>query len=531
MAMDAVDKLFAAMLDPESTVARHAMSETEKLTLALREFTKEPPSQDIDYPYLLAHAQQACATASTTGLYFAQQLAHLAVHKPVSRKDKSQKARQLKFYRWVAHGMKVEMYPFATGHPHGPPSTMRIATLASPMGCAACGKTGANMRCPDCAFHDDGHILEMTSYCNKKCLNDHYDAHRSICEGRKMVFRAASLLDFMFVAMQEATYAYQLGKVFKKNGIVYLVDSSWDRAGMTGRRLFIPFPKHLTDSVEMQRSLVLWGQGGDVTLSSFPLIKYLFKPFCKHMELATIRAKNVLTPMCQLSSGQALNNCLHQHRVLRLTLMSDEQYVIDLTAAQFGWKETLAPWTWWAHLRASTVQYEPFKAANGKDLLEIQQSVVEAQQQEARVPLVRSIVKELETSLQANPSFHSFDKLLKSGAEDYKRAEYDIMGMVRQKIYMLVTNEFYKNTYRLWLVGAPSYGIQIAKEHAKVLKEVWMTGKEYDRLKNEGTDMRKLWSERIDGKIKQNLGIKGCAGTTGKCSHVHEAPTKQEGAP
>ncbi len=58
-----------------------------------------------------------------------------------------------------------------------------------------------------------------------------------------------------------------------------------------------------------------------------------------------------------------------------------------------------------------------------------------------------------------------------------------------------------------------------------------MTGKEYDRLKNEGTDMRKLWSERIDGKIKQNLGIKGCAGTTGKCSHVHEAPTKQEGAP
>ncbi|KAI0428807.1 hypothetical protein F5Y09DRAFT_357404 [Xylaria sp. FL1042] len=530
--MDSVERLFAALADPEGCNLTDSVKAALKLSTALNEFVKAPVSQDPDYQYLLIHAQKSFSKGCTTVAYFRQQLAHLAVQKPISRKDKTAKARQLKYHRWFAHGMKNECYPFEQKKPLGAPSTTRIATLVSPTRCASCGNNGANMRCPDCAFSDDYHILEKTAYCNKKCLDNHRKAHKWVCENRKMAYRAASLLDYIFMAVEEATYVYPLSKVYKKNGLVYLIDDNWDRASMTGRRVFIPFPKHLAETEDMRRALLLWGQAEEITLSMFALIKYLFKPFCKNMELVYIQPRNVITPVCQISGGRSLNICLYRHTVLRLTLMSDEQYAIDLTAAQFGWKETMAPWAEWADLRAAKTDHEPFKpAATGVLTAGVIQSVLEGQQQEFRLNLVKAIVKELETALHAHPEHRSLDGLLKTNMRDYKRAENDIISMVRHRIYMLVTNECYKDYYRLFMTAGPIYGISMAKENFKVLKQIWLSGKEYDRLKDSGTDMRKMWTERIDGKIKENLVKVVGTVTIGKSPNANQAANKTGGVP
>ncbi|KAI1356295.1 hypothetical protein F5Y01DRAFT_309708 [Xylaria sp. FL0043] len=536
--MDSVEKLFAALADPEGIIETDSVDAALKLSDALNEFIKEPASQDPDYQYLLTHAQKSISKGCTTIAYFRQQLAHLAVQKPIQRKDKSAKARQLKYHRWLAHGMKNESFPFEKRKPGGLPSTTRIASLVSTRSCASCRKKGANMRCPDCSFSDDYHILETTSYCNKKCLDDHQKAHKWTCANRRMVYHAASLLDFIFRAMEEATYVYPLSEVYKKNGLVYLVDDNWDRPSMTGRHVFIPFPKHLAESEDIYRALLLWGQAEEITLSLFDLVKYLFKrkyspfTFCKNMELVYVQPRNVITPVCQISGGRCLNICLYRHTVLRVTLMSNEQYAIDLTGAQFGWKETLAPWGVWADLRATRTDYEPFKIANSGALTAgVIQSLLEGEQHEFRMNLVKAIVKELESAVHAHPVHRSFDQLLKSDIQDYKRAENDIIAMVRHKIYMLVTNECHKDYYRLFMSAGPLFAISMAKDNFKVLKKIWISGKEYDRLKNSGTDMRKYWTERINGKVKKNFFAKAviATGTTEKSSNAQEAAKKPEG--
>ncbi|KAI1429978.1 hypothetical protein F5Y12DRAFT_215031 [Xylaria sp. FL1777] len=524
--MDSVEKLFAALTDPYRCDLSDNINTSLKDSAALHEFVKDPPSQDPDYPYLITHAQKAVGKRGCVVSYFHQQLAHLAVQKQLSRRDKSNKARQLRYHGWFARGMKAETFPFDTKSPESHPSTTRIAAIVSSKNCAACGKSGANMRCPDCAFSDDGHVLEKTSYCNKACLQKHHNAHKNTCECRRMVYRATLLLELIFVAMEEATYIYPVSKTYKKNGLIYLIDDNWDRNCMTGRRLFTPFPKHLAESADVQRAMLVWSQAEEIMLSLFSMTKYLFKPFCKNMELAVIQPRNVITPVCHVSNGRAVNICFSRHTVLKLTLMSNEQYVIDLAGAQFGWKETLAPWAVWNDLRTITTELKSFKPASSRVSVPIQKSVLEAEQLERRRTLVKSIVNELETALPGNSSHPSLDKLLKSSVEDYERVQYDIMEIVRQKIYLLITNECYKNTYRIWMTGGPDYKVQLAKEHSKVLKHVWITGKEYDRLKKSGIDMGQMWTERIDAKFKQRTTPTDVASTE-KSSHAHEALKEQ----
>ncbi|KAI0539225.1 hypothetical protein GGR58DRAFT_512453 [Xylaria digitata] len=523
--MDSVEKLFEGFTDPEVDSVVGSKESSLKFHRALAQFLQDPPSQDPDYEYLITHAKKAFTADEATYNYFCQQLSHLAVQKTINRKDKSHKARQLKYYRWFALGMKKETYPFPEGKPTGHASTARIAVLVSSPNCAACGKTNANLRCPDCSFQDDRHIVEKTSYCNKECLQDHYKAHKPICEGRLMVYRAASLLDRIFVAMEEATYVYPLNEVYKKNGIIYLVDESWDRAGMTGRRIFTPFPKHLVDSADLHRSLLLWGQSEELGLSLFELIKYLFKPMCKSMEQAFVYPRNVIAPVCYLSDGKAMSICLYRHTVLRLTLKSNEQYVIDPTGAQFGWKETLAPWATWSELRSAATDYQTFQRTSGSLRAAFLNSALETQQQEARAALIKSILEGLKNALQTNCDGGSFDlnKLLRSNAVDYQRVEFSIKNMIYQKVYIVITSEYHKDQYRLWVGGAPAFGINVAKNQAKTLKKIWMTPKEYDRLKGGGEDVRKIWVERLDNKVKENKpATRGSLASVAKMETIKE---------
>ncbi|KAJ2997856.1 hypothetical protein NUW58_g515 [Xylaria curta] len=504
LAVDSVEKLFESMADPEGSDHPDSADSAFRLSKALGEFVKDPPSPDPDYRYLLDHAQKALSgKAVSVACYFRQQLAQLAVQQPVQRKDKSCKARQLKYHRWLALGMKSERYPFPTRKPPGPPSTTRIVVLDNPTSCAACGKTGANMRCPNCTFQDERHVVLKTAYCNKKCHKDHCDTHKPVCEGRIVLYRAATLLEYIFMAIEDATYAYPLEKVYEQNGMIYLVGDNWVRAGMTGRPVFAPLPKHLVDSEDMYHALLLWGQSKELTLSLYHLIKYLFKSVCKSVDQAFVSPRNVIRPVCQLSLERALNISLYRHPVLKITLPSDEKYVVDLTGAQFGWKETLAPWATWVKLRTSNTAKEPFKPATGNLRSFVDSHVIESYQQEVRETVVKAIITELDVIVQSTPSPHSFGKVLKAHAKDYKKKEYEITAMVRQVIHKLVNNELHKNYYRLWLGAGPLYGIQIAQGNYEALKNIWMSVNEYDRIKQTGADMKKIWVDRLDGEYKQ----------------------------
>ncbi|KAJ8115252.1 hypothetical protein ONZ43_g4710 [Nemania bipapillata] len=501
--MDCVEKLFEGLEGHESSLDLGSARGTAGLFKLLEKFIQAPASSDPDYHYLLDHAKAAIEPGNGPIAYFRQQLAHLATQKPINRKDKSIKACKLKFYRWLAQGMKAETYPFERG-PNGPPttpSTIKLTALISPTDCAACGKEDVHMRCPDCNFSNDILLVEKTVYCNKKCLQNHRNAHKSKCDSRKMLYRAIALLDYIFIALGSSTYLYPVSKIFEENGIVYMVDDSWDRAGMTGRSVFYPFPAHLSPSPEFCRALLLWGLSEEVGLSIYPLITYLLKPMCKSIDQVHVQLRNVIRSFCQLSEGRALNMTLYKHMVLKLTLKSNEEYVVNLTGSQFGFKEILAPWAQWVGLRGAKLDMASFKPTRGNVRMVITHNTLEGHQLEVRSMVVESIITELNRAVHANKEYETFSQILRGPVQDYARAERDVKSMVNQRIFMLIKNECYRDRYRLYLSSGPDPDIDIANNNAKILRKLWMSTKEYERRKNKGEDLRKIWQERVEGKL------------------------------
>lgn len=88
---------------------------------------------------------------------------------------------------------------------------------------------------------------------------------------------------------------------------------------------------------------------------------------CATAEFITHTVKNAeIAVVDDLSLGQTHRlryNTLGPHVIVRLTLPSGLQYAFDPTAAQFGWKEYLAPWDEYArrriHLIDLAAAFEP----------------------------------------------------------------------------------------------------------------------------------------------------------------------------
>ncbi|KAJ8130592.1 hypothetical protein O1611_g3037 [Lasiodiplodia mahajangana] len=508
-ATDSVQRLFAAFPDPDSGQELDGKAILYVITVALKRFITDPPSQDPDYEFLLAHAKRSFDPCRCPATYFRQQLAHLAIQKPLQRKDKSAKGRQLKLHRWIAMGRKSEMYPFTRTDCHPPASTVKLAPLMGSPDCSNCGKKHVNMRCPGCNILDETFLVHKATYCNKKCLEAHAKAHKPLCDSRKMIYRATKLLYFIFLSLQEATYMYPIEKISVENGITYFNEYNWDRASITGRPVFHPFPKHVANSPSLRRALMFWGQAEEIGISFFSLVVHIFRPICKNVELANVIPRNVTLPLCHISGGRAISNVLYRHPVLRLTLKSDEAYVVDLTAVILGWKEILAPWFPWDVFRTDRVEIGNLVPTRG--LLQslratFVQNELENFQLEVRATVLRSIIDELEKVVEVNSNYNSLEQILKAPIEEYTRIECDIADMVKRRIFMMIKSKYHKSAYRLWpdFSISPPY-IQLAHKKADVLKkEVWLTPKEFDKLNKSGADMKKIWAERIKGKFEGN---------------------------
>ncbi|KAI2636007.1 hypothetical protein GGS21DRAFT_59944 [Xylaria nigripes] len=493
---DPVDQLFSNFPSPRpDRIVDFDIKE------ALQEFLKAPASDEFDYKNLLPHAKQARGE-SAPNEYFRQQTAHLAMQAKVNRKDKSPKAIQLKYFKWISLGMKCETYPFPTDKPIGPPSTTNLAIVIYPSACAACGNTGAvNLRCPSCNIFNEKYIIEKTAYCNKKCLQDHFSKHKPVCEGRVMMYRAAVLLNYIFTGMAEATFTSSMNHAEASRGLVYLRGDAYKRVGMTGSHMFASPSKTLIPSEELRRSLVCFGQSDEPRLSLYKVIKYIFKPFCKSIEIVKVQPRNMIRPMCLLQQGRAINLALQKHSALKLTLPSDETYVIDLTASQLGWQEILIPFSAYLKLRTSfVVSKHPLKPATFSLRSCVVQNVLESFQQQARSELTVAIVKEFESIVDDAPSCDSFKSVLKLPADQWTRVESRIADMIRQKIFLVVTHEYHRDCYRICLGPPPSYTVALVYDQYDDYKDVWVSKKEFDKLRNDGTDMWKFYKERREAK-------------------------------
>ncbi|KAI8635447.1 hypothetical protein F5Y19DRAFT_482668 [Xylariaceae sp. FL1651] len=496
-----VEKLFKSFNDPGLTYRLDDNKDAERIIEALQVFVKEPISEDPDHEYLLASAKSVFSRDDNIIPNFRQHLIELGMQKSLQRKDKSYKARQLRYYKWVGLGRKNETYPFSTGNFHGLASTVRIAALVSPSSCAACGKEGANMRCPDCNFQDDEHIMEKTAYCNKNCLKDHYDTHRRTCGDRKTIYRIVSLLGQIFLVLTKASFMSPLSMVYETPGLLNIIWESWERPAMTGRHIFYPFPKHLVPTPELQRAVLMTNESEEIVLSLRPLVERLFAKNCKSIEQAEVVPKNVQRPIVQTWEGIVGNNADFVHTVLRVTMRSGEQYAIDIAAAELGWKETLAPWNAWVNLRTATVKTGTYGAMESVLAHEAEKLPTTKAQLVLRKNTMETFLNDLDMVTLATPGLKFTHERFRAADEDYKRMEYETMQILQHHINMELNPSHWNDYARMSLGPPPLFQACIAGDNWKMFKGVWFTKKEYDRLERSGADMIQIWYERLTRKL------------------------------
>ena len=218
---------------------------------------------------------------------FASQLAAFCLSHGHLQGD-SAAAQKLQKYQWIATGKCDENDPglptpnIAAGtdlqagqdvaqvqlYRRGPyeflpknPVTYRI--------CAFCAAPDANLRCGDCLRDFDWEFRGTfeTYYCNMDCQRNHKDIHDALRRDRKNIFRAAALLQDLFLVYKEELYSESLEDVSEEDGILVFHHGDLAKAVSEERTIFRRFPRALTSSDEQVRLALLWGQSHDVILN------------------------------------------------------------------------------------------------------------------------------------------------------------------------------------------------------------------------------------------------------------------------
>ncbi|KAI1333202.1 hypothetical protein F5Y16DRAFT_6150 [Xylariaceae sp. FL0255] len=515
--MDPIEELFSAFADPDVDKANPGSEIRFKDENALEKFTRsteQPDNPDDTFLRSLLNPELLRKPNLTIAMQVRQHLAEFAVRQNIKRKDTSHKAQQMKYYRWMAQGKKEEAYPFANTKTIDQsavkelPSTTRLLSLVNLSTCGFCGKEGANMRCPGCNISDDEHVVKRTAYCNKTCFQQHQKAHRPICDARRNIHRAVTLLDIVFFAMMEATKVHPLKEVFEEHGILYTLYSSWDRSAFTGRSIFTPIPKDIYDSADIRRAVIASSEAAELHLSLASLVPVFLKPICKSIEYVEYFPKNMRLPVCNLDvHGSACSVALRSHPVWCLTLPGGEKYAMDLTAARFGWKETLAPWGAFKKVRlAKQVRTENFGFKDKAALDTINASDVLYYQRSLRQELVKEFTKKLDVMMAMTGGEYAITNIVKSSDAAFGRMKEEMYQLVRESIRLLRKNiaATRKDHMRLCYTTGPQYDLRVACCMASTFKTAWMKEKEYDDLLKEGADIHAIWDERIGDKLKNS---------------------------
>ncbi|KAJ8106238.1 hypothetical protein ONZ43_g7132 [Nemania bipapillata] len=371
--MDPVEKLFQDLPTPEQDEAyigehgdwnRHRFCEVV-MSVAVSRFSR---SNDRDRLFIKRWVKTVKETGDADILRC--MIGLFAIDKLPMPGNMSAKSRQLIYHAWIAKGRKDEDHPFKEKKPSETPQTNPTnvshaylpARLTDPKVCANCAAPDANHACSACLLKlDDSHVVAKTAYCNQTCQAQHWEQHKHQCHERRAFFRATSILYEIFMQFMKRAWVVQnITDISEKDGILHVTKGA--RQTHTVDDLLIrPFPFHKASSEEHGIAVLVDNQALMVLTTFQPLLNRLLLPICKTLEEVHIMPRNVHRPIC---IGQGMNNMDQVHTVLRATLKSGEQMLMDFAAPQFGWRETVAEWnTWTSHRSAGKTYPEPYGTA------------------------------------------------------------------------------------------------------------------------------------------------------------------------
>lgn len=172
-------------------------------------------------------------------------LARLALHHTPATANNWYKDNFYSYLRWVVQGRKTPDCPFAPKSTTNDGTTLQfrvenLRTLSDGRvsgSCASCGSHEAAHACKLCLItledHGSEHTVSATTYCDEKCRDIHFEAHKATCkEIRKLARSSALFKEAFYQYLQAPNGGIPVSAVTREQGIVtkhYVVTSSTKR--------------------------------------------------------------------------------------------------------------------------------------------------------------------------------------------------------------------------------------------------------------------------------------------------------------
>ncbi|KAI1327019.1 hypothetical protein F5Y16DRAFT_410546 [Xylariaceae sp. FL0255] len=520
--MDPVEKLFKDLPSPDARKpgGLNLNSDVEERVKKVLGDFDSYRSIDVDRGILATYAKEFL-DGKYTFEGFMSKLGRWSVERAQTLNDGSAKSHQVKHYRWIYNGRKDEDNPVTNSaesseqdkntqthinHAFLPPTSIHS--------CASCGKTDAKAACSGCSGKLGSHVIMMVPYCDKDCQTRHWKEHKSQCRGRKMVWRAVSLIYDSFIMFQRKAYINRaIEGIVDQEGVTYVNRSPIRECAFQGRPLISSFSSVRASSEETALAALMDSECNQFLTAFHGFVKLLLLPLCKSIQEVTLSPKNAYRPTCDIEAEslpqdihvRVNNSMFGHHTVLRATLQSGEEFVVDCTGAQFGWHETVAPWGPWINHRgngefatspfgSSKERVESFlwklitpRASQVCDsqrliLAEKMQSAAAKEMVEAKLEAVTDLFQLPESDFVARKQvmLSSIEKALDDGLQQLQDSKVCLA----------------------YLDAEGKLQVTETKQQAEALKEVWLSDKDVKNAKRKDTDLRLMYQQRCTGSRK-----------------------------
>ncbi|KAI0147522.1 hypothetical protein GGR57DRAFT_505700 [Xylariaceae sp. FL1272] len=496
--MDPIENLFKELPDPAAYCAAHEDDICRVLNTGPLGPLLESTDRDRVYIYnLLQYFRETQIVAN-----WHAGLGYCALAGPIPDNG-SAKSRHMKFHAWVSRGRKDEENPFSdnqssqttTGNGH---AFLPAKSTHSEI-CANCGKADAGSRCTGCLVQLGSHAVMQTAYCDKTCQAQHWKEHKVQCVGRRSISRAASLLlDLIVMLQKKAWMGQEIASTFEQNGITYIKRDGLDHRALQGRPFVDSFPTSKAACEEHVLAVLMDNEWGSIMISCQGLIELLLRPACKALDVVSAVVRNIHRPTSSLDNGESMNNAHLQHSVLRARLKTGEHVVIDLTGAQFGWREVVAPWESWKNHRVSSDM-------DSSSLDETLQSIREGSDTWAEEFIKfcdsqkMSLAQKMQTAIQdkmQETNISSIAELLALPDSTFTSHRQEILASADKALGDGLFEIRRSKTGLLYFDAEGRWQVTTTKEQAKALKRVWLSDDDMEKAKERKQNPHLIFVQR-----------------------------------
>ncbi|KAL8662127.1 MAG: hypothetical protein Q9168_008305 [Polycauliona sp. 1 TL-2023] len=276
--------------------------------------------------------------------------------------------------------------------------------------CSVCSKD-ADMACKSCkGAPDGGQGTTTVYYCGTACQKEHWPAHKIVCKAakdRRILYRAGEICRRLFLTFEKNMYMHPIQRVEIGHGNIKWVDLGRSYSGelwrillrdrKTGEEGFlIRFPSEEIPVLKLQEAILTH----EACHTSLFLAEIILKDLMKGssqissvdqmIEVANWKKDMVIgvTEICvRIKNPRIMITRQHavtqekicpsaRHELFLFTMSNGERFVMDLTAAQFGWYGSATmPWDTFVKERLDILLESSELGTANRTLLEQLQSI------------------------------------------------------------------------------------------------------------------------------------------------------------